>query len=421
MPNQRRSWLEDGYTPPDMKYVSIIDGFRVISIFIVAWFHIWQQSWLFPMFYVGSTLISLDPLVRSGYIFVDFLLLISGFLLYLPYARAKVQGESSLPSVEHYYVKRALRILPCYLLCVLGLFLFEALPKHLYYTPWEMWQDLLSHLTFTHIFWYSSYVGTRLNGVLWTLAVEVQFYLIFPVIARLFHRWPIKTYFALVAIAVIYRQTVMANFDDTNLLVNQLPAFFDVYANGMMTALAFTTIAKRVRYTPLIKLACSLGALLLLFPLWMLICRQASSLANEGIRIGQMQIRFGLSAIGSGMILLLANAGKVLRTLMGSRVMRFLSVISFNYYIWHQFIAVKMCEWGLPYSASPQPNLDADKPWQWAYTLCAFGFPLIVSVVLTFGFERPIARYGARKYKTFCVGRSENNRSTRFFKEEMNS
>ena len=99
----------------------------------------------------------------------------------------------------------------------------------------------------------------------------------------------------------------------------------------------------------------------------------------------------------------------------------FVSIFSFNYYIWHQFIAVKMCEWGLPYSASPQPNLDADKPWQWAYTLCAFGFPLIVSVVLTFGFERPIARYGARKYKTFCVGRSENNRSTRFFKEEMNS
>ena len=39
-----------------------LDGLRVLMIFIVSWYHIWQQSWLRP--YIGSY--SLDYLVRSG-------------------------------------------------------------------------------------------------------------------------------------------------------------------------------------------------------------------------------------------------------------------------------------------------------------------------------------------------------------------
>ena len=41
-----------------------LDGLRVLMIFIVSWYHIWQQSWLRPE--IGSY--SLDYLVRSGYI-----------------------------------------------------------------------------------------------------------------------------------------------------------------------------------------------------------------------------------------------------------------------------------------------------------------------------------------------------------------
>ena len=62
-----------------------LDGLRVLMIFIVSWYHIWQQSWLRPM--IGTY--SLDYLVRSGYIWVDGTVLLSSFLLYLPYAKAK--------------------------------------------------------------------------------------------------------------------------------------------------------------------------------------------------------------------------------------------------------------------------------------------------------------------------------------------
>ncbi|MBE0601491.1 MAG: hypothetical protein IH607_06850, partial [Firmicutes bacterium] len=38
--------------------------------------------------------------------------------------------------------------------------------------------DLLTHLTFSFTFFKSTYLFTPINGVLWTIAIEVQFYLI---------------------------------------------------------------------------------------------------------------------------------------------------------------------------------------------------------------------------------------------------
>ena len=47
-----------------------LDGLRVLMIFVVSWYHIWQQSWLQPWIRIDFLGIeySLDWLVRSGYI-----------------------------------------------------------------------------------------------------------------------------------------------------------------------------------------------------------------------------------------------------------------------------------------------------------------------------------------------------------------
>ena len=79
--------------------------------------------------------------------------------------------------------------------------------------------------------------------------------------------------------------------------------------------------------------------------------------------------------------------------------MRYFSAISFNFYIWHQYLAVKLREWGIPHSASLEPNVDGEMPWQWQYTLLCFFLALAVSTVITYAFERPIARRGARMYE----------------------
>ena len=46
------------------RYFAAADVLRVLCIFTVAWFHIWQQSWLYPELTVLGRTISFDPLVR---------------------------------------------------------------------------------------------------------------------------------------------------------------------------------------------------------------------------------------------------------------------------------------------------------------------------------------------------------------------
>ena len=210
------------YAPGD-KYVPVADGLRAIFIFIVAWYHIWQQSWLSPNLTIGTFTLDIYPLIRTGYMWVDGMLLLSGFLTFLPYARAML-GKKPLPDAATFYKKRAARILPAYLFCVLLLLFCDALPNHMYSSPKWLWTDLLSHLTFTHTFFSFSYFNTCLNVVLWTLAVEVQFYLVFPLLAKAFTRKPAATFAGMVAAAWLYRGYVTLFVASNNIWINQLIA-----------------------------------------------------------------------------------------------------------------------------------------------------------------------------------------------------
>ena len=87
--NPFKAWLEDARRAPDVRHVDTCDGIRAMAILIVGWFHIWQQSWLYPSLTVLGREISFDPLVRSGYMWVDLMILISGFCLFLPWVRAR--------------------------------------------------------------------------------------------------------------------------------------------------------------------------------------------------------------------------------------------------------------------------------------------------------------------------------------------
>lgn len=394
-------WRKDACASVDTRHVGVLDGIRALCIFIVAWYHIWQQSWMWPVLSVGNMTLNLDPLVRAGYIWVDAMLLISGFLLFLPYAREMGTPSPRLPETAGFYVRRALRILPSYWLCVLSIFFFVALPQGLYSTGGYMARDLVSHLTFTHVFFFDTYVGTQLNVVLWTLAIEVQFYLLFPLLARAFFKRPAAMYAAMVGASFLYRALASAFCPDTTLLVNQLPAFFDVYANGFLAAIAFVQLSRSLRHTPATRILFTAVSVMLLCAVWRLVVRQAGAPTHEDIRLLQMRGRFSLSAVLAAFIVCSANAGALWRGLLSNRLMRFLSAISFNFYIWHQYLAVKLRQWRIPPSASLEPNFDGEMPWQWQYTLLAFLLSFAVAVLITYAFERPIARLGARKYKEY--------------------
>ena len=382
-------WLNDARTPPDTQRVDTCDGLRAIAILIVAWYHIWQQSWLYPGLSIGDWSVSFDPLVRSGYIWVDVMILISGFCLHLPWARLR-WSRRPYPSTADFYAKRLIRIHPSYLLCV-GVMLAVALARGAYASTAHRNLDIVTHLTYTHTFFFETYYASNLGGALWTLAIEMQFYLIFPLLARSFLRMPVPTFIWMVGAALGYRGVVGASMADVSMFFNQMPAFLDTFALGMAAAEALVFLSRR-RPNALTRLLCSAGAIACV-PLFFAIARrQAGMNGTEMIRFGQMENRLMLSALAALFLLLSANAGLVVRKALSNPVTRFVSAVSFQFYMWHQTLAVWLLESRLIPSAMENPNYDGDVTWQRLFTLACFAAGLGLAALLTYGFERPVAR-----------------------------
>ena len=179
---------------PNCYKIPELNGLRVLLVFIVSWYHFWQQSWLTPS--IGSY--SLDYLLRAGYMPVDGTILLSGFLLFLPYARAMLLGEA-VPNTKQFYQRRIMRIVPSYYFVTLALLFAVALPWHLYHNSSDMVRDVVMHLTFTQTFNPATYIATPIGVASWTIAIEMQAYLIFPLLARWAMKNPLGTLMTMAA------------------------------------------------------------------------------------------------------------------------------------------------------------------------------------------------------------------------------
>lgn len=177
----------------DCRHIDVLDGIRAVSVIIVLIFHFWQQTWIFPVIktpwlaFVGITKIDFSNFATVGYLFVDMMVLISGFLLFLPLMRSIILGEE-MSSWKNYARRRIARIVPSYYFAVLLLFFASALPTGAYATTVDALKDLFAHLTFTQTLWVNTYIATPLDVVLWTVAIEVWFYVLFPVRCRIHQR-----------------------------------------------------------------------------------------------------------------------------------------------------------------------------------------------------------------------------------------
>ena len=114
---------------------------------------------------------------------VPIFFVLSGFLLFSPWVRAVVAG-TDLPSVGRYAWHRVRRIMPAYVITVLAAYLLyhfrTAGPN-----PGHTWVGLFRNLTLTQIYtdhYLFSFLHQGLTQM-WSLAVEVAFYVALPVLA----------------------------------------------------------------------------------------------------------------------------------------------------------------------------------------------------------------------------------------------
>ena len=374
-----------------------LDGLRVLMIFIVSWYHIWQQSWLRPL--IGSY--SLDYLVRSGYIWVDGTVLLSSFLLFLPYAKA-MREHLPAPDTRAFYYRRARRILPGYYFITLAVLFIVAVPWQLYDRPQYLVKDVATHLTFTFTFFRDTYLATPLGAASWTLAIEVQAYALFPLIARGVMKKPALTLSLMCAVCFGFRAWCLWALVDYSMVVNQLINFLDVYAAGILAAMVFVRLSERQETSAgaekvlwkkyaLQALATAVFAAAL-YGLLRMLMFQASTPDYVTIQRRQMIYRPFYALFFTCLILSAPFALLPLRKLLGNPVTKFLGGISMNYYLIHQTVIVQMRRLRFPYSVSETPHMEGEQPWQTRYTLLAFGISLLLAVLVTYLVEKPAAR-----------------------------
>lgn len=380
----------------EIYHIRVLDGIRAVAILIVAWYHFWQQSWLAPV--IGN--LDLDWLVRNGSILVDLLILLSGFCLFLPHARAMVYGDRT-DTAGGFYIKRLARIAPSYYASLLIVLFCFALPLGEYMGDTSFFvKDLLSHLTFTNNLFTEVLWATHLNGVLWTVGVEVQLYLIFPLLARWFRRWPLQTYGGMLAVGFCGTYYISSHFTDMTqaLFVNHTVTFIVVYANGMMGAWLYMLYTawrkKRTWQEGLLATVAAVGSMVAFR--FMCDWRMNSGWDTKW----QVDNRFLLSLVYLVFILGTILAGKWFRAIWDNRVMAFLATISFNFYICHQYIAVKLKIFRIPdWEGTELPNKTGDLSWQWKYTILCIVLSFAMAVAMTGLIEIPAAKAIKKLYK----------------------
>ncbi|OBB76751.1 acyltransferase [Mycobacterium sp. 852014-52144_SCH5372336] len=158
--------------------VSSLTGIRAVAALLVMLTHAAYTTGKYPQGYVG--------LVYSrAEIGVPIFFVLSGFLLFSPWVKASAAGRPG-PSVRRYAWRRVLRIMPAYVVTVLTAYLvyhFRTAGPN----PGHTWEGLLRNLTLTQIYT-DNYLYSFLHQGLtqmWSLAVEVAFYAVLPLLAWL--------------------------------------------------------------------------------------------------------------------------------------------------------------------------------------------------------------------------------------------
>lgn len=351
------------------------DLFRVLAVGMVGAFHFWQQSW------VG--LPGLDFLARSGGAWVDGMILLSAFCLYLPYAHAWAQ-RSPFPGCRGFWRRRAVRILPSYYAAVL---VSAAVQAAAHRPDRDFWLDVGSHLFLIPTLVPQGYVHCRTNGALWTVGVLVLFYLLFPLLARAFYAWPLPVLAGLCAAQELYARCWVLPMQgvEYSMRFNQLPAFFGVIGLGFAAAQAVALLApgqtrrREWAFVP-VALAGLAGAL------WVL---RRIACWQDGPH-GQLVWRLPLAVCFAVCLIGLCLGPR----LPGAGLWAALSAISYNFYIWHQWLAVRI-KYDLripPWQGETPPNQLGQTGWMYTYLVLIWAVALVAAWLATRFIEQPAAR-----------------------------
>jgi peptidoglycan/LPS O-acetylase OafA/YrhL len=162
------------------RFLPEVDGLRCIAVLGVFLFHLTYVVAGTPGEWASPPAES--PLLRfaaHGHYGVELFFVISGFVLGLSFVRAADPRYEDRFSVRRYFGRRLSRLEPPYLFSLFALFALLVLLRK------GTLAELLPHLTASCLYVHNVAYGdtSTINPVAWSLEVEVQFYVLAPLLA----------------------------------------------------------------------------------------------------------------------------------------------------------------------------------------------------------------------------------------------
>jgi acetyltransferase len=246
--------------------VPSFDGYRAYAILCVVLFHIFQASGAFVV--AGDSavgVLSWGILPRS----LDVLFIVSGFVIYLP----TVVRDGDFGRVSAFAIRRAARLVPAYyvtlLLATLLLIAVASSPG----VPGA--GTVAAHFAVLQtpalLFVDQFRLGLGVVPPVWTLSVEVGFYIVLPLLAVWYFRHPLVGLVLAAAVVLVWRE--LAEHADSiaglfgadlgsgaerrldTFYASQFPSWCLALATGMTGAWAYVRLRDRIPHERLTRLA----------------------------------------------------------------------------------------------------------------------------------------------------------------------
>lgn len=335
-----------------------LDSLRAFAVFFVLiehWFYQAEWSKFIPFGMIGVTLF----FVLSGFLITQ--ILISSRIT------SEEKGGTKIHSLKQFYIRRTLRIFPIYYITIFILFIFNIqnirdkflwflfYASNIYFYKINDWAGNLSHL--------------------WTLAVEEQFYIFWPLIILFVpKKYLLKSIIGIIIFGPVFRSCLFVidgSSEWSSSFIHILtPSCMDCFGLGAL--IAYYRIFERGRQiikpkTAVLFLTLNITSILILI------------FFDENV-ISVFLFRFNISVVCMFIILkgIRGFSGQVGRILENPALM-FLGKISYGLYLYHNFIPLIYSTLGLPALNNIYTNFIVQ--------MCMLIF---ISALSWFGIEKPL-------------------------------
>lgn len=340
-------------------HLAVLDGLRGVAVLLVLASHLGL---------VGAHLVPGLDLAGAGKTGVWLFFALSSFLLTRQLLDLDMAGRLDAAAWRRYALRRVLRIYPLYVVYLLACWWAPVRP----YPRIDDGAEFVRHVATAE--------GT---GHLWSIAVEVHFYLLLPLMVLAWRRLAGHrpgVVLGVLALAMVVRELADPPFDRDG-----LPTYLNIFLAGSAAAVLHGALQDRAWWQrPVVRHLMAAAAACLLVLLVALTPGAWNALTGSALPLDHWHRAFTpFGLLGAALVFAAANAAPWLQGLLAAWPLRVAGVVSFGAYLWHAMLLanVRQAEW---FAGT----------WQaWAFVVAT----LLVAIASYLVLEAPFLRAGGRR------------------------